>query len=58
MTIKEYEKLSNRKVNIEFVLNIQKVRCYGLLVDFIKENNKKYIELFKEFLKKLEFIKI
>lgn len=56
MTIKEYEKLSNRKVDLKFALNIQKIRCYGLLVDFIKENNEKYIKLFITFLRNLELI--
>jgi aminoglycoside phosphotransferase (APT) family kinase protein len=58
MIIDEYEKLTNRKIDIKYIYNLQKIRCYGLLAWFVKGNNQKYIELFKKFVGNLNRIDI
>ena len=49
MIIKEYEKLTGRKVDINYALAVNKIRVYGSLLWFFETNNKKYIEMFKKY---------
>jgi aminoglycoside phosphotransferase (APT) family kinase protein len=58
MVINEYEKLTGKEIDREYIYNIQKIRCYGLLIWCIEQNNKKYTELFKKFIVNLNKIKI
>jgi aminoglycoside 2''-phosphotransferase len=56
--IKEYEKLTNRKIDINYALQIQKFRCYAVLQEFWKDKNNPIINEFKIFLKNLKILKI
>jgi aminoglycoside phosphotransferase (APT) family kinase protein len=55
-TVEEYEKLTGKKIDMEYAYNVQKVRCYGLLIWFLEEKNEKYIDLFKKLIANLNRI--
>jgi hypothetical protein len=55
-TIEEYEKLTGKVIDLEYIYNLQKIRCYGLLLWFIRQNDRKYAELFKKFVGNLNRI--
>ncbi len=46
MLIREYEKLTNKKIDIEYTFIVNKIRYYKSLSYFIETNNKKYIDMF------------
>lgn len=48
MIIKEYELLINQKLDLEYIYNLQKIKCYGLFLWFVKNNNEKYTKIFRQ----------
>jgi aminoglycoside phosphotransferase len=58
MVMEEYEGLAGRKIDIEYAYNLQKIRCYGMLLWFAERNDEKFMEQLKKFVKnmnRLEF---
>jgi aminoglycoside phosphotransferase (APT) family kinase protein len=49
MTIDEYERLTGKKIDREYISKAQKTKCYGLLIWFFENGDKKYTELFRSF---------
>lgn len=50
LVLKEYEKLSNIKLNLKYIFYLQKVICYNNLLYFFETSNEKYINMFKTYI--------
>jgi hypothetical protein len=55
---KEYEKLTDQAVDLEYILNMQKVRCYGDVIYFSEKGNERLLRLYVKFLRYLRRVEL
>lgn len=58
LTIKEYEKLINKKIDLKYSLYIQKIKCYSFLLWCYDTNSDKYFNIVKNYVKNLNNISL
>lgn len=51
--IKEYEKITGKKVNLNYAILLQKIRCYGGMADGLADNDNQRLKRAEEWLQTL-----